>query len=111
MATEVNVVVGVYAGEYGEPIILTMVDDDGAAIDISGYSSTKTIVLRSPDQLKKVTLTGSFTTDGTDGKVQGTPTTGQIDREGDWEGQVSLSTGSAVAKSWVFTMPVGEGIA
>lgn len=111
MAT-VNVVTGVVAGEFGLPIIITLVSESGTAEDVSSYDSTKEIILVPEDRTKTVTLTGSFTVDGTDGRVQGTPVSGDIDRPGKWQGQVNLTktTGTIKAKSFVFEMPVEKSL-
>lgn len=112
MATETNKLEGLFVGEFGDIITITLVDDDNVAVDISSYTGTITVKAISPDELKTVSWTGAFSTDGTDGKVKFTPADGDIDREGDWKAQVKLTISTTnVAKSYVFTMSVGRGIA
>lgn len=104
--TTVNVVTGVVAGEYGLPIIITLVDEDGTAVDVSSYDTTKEIILVDEFATKTVTLTGSFVSDGTNGQVQGTPANGDINRPGKWRGQVNLNKSGVLAKSFIFEMEV-----
>lgn len=54
--------------QVGLTIEITVKDENDAVYDISS-ATTKNVLLRRPDGTL-VTLTGSFTTDGTDGKVQ-----------------------------------------
>jgi len=107
---QINILNGVFVGEYGDPIIFTMVDEDGTAVDISSYTAM-TVSVRSPDELKDVDWTGSFITDGSDGQLQITPSNGDIDRVGVWKGQIKLTKSGVVSKSYIFTMDVGEDIA
>lgn len=105
--TLVNKLLGVKVFEYGNTITLTMVNSSGVAVDISTYTTAKTVTLQSPDHTKIVTCTGSFSgNNGTDGVITFSPASGDIDREGDWTGQVELESGSARAMSDVFTISV-----
>lgn len=110
MTTEINKVAGVYVGEYGDPIILTLINN-GVVQDVSAYSTSQAVRLLSPDELKELTYVASFVTDGSDGKVQFTPANGDIDREGKWTGQVILNAAAAQARSKIFTVIVGRGLA
>lgn len=105
--TIVNKLLGVKVGEYGNTITLTLVNDAGTAVDISAFTTAKTVTLESPDHIKKVTCTGSFSgNNGTDGVITFAPASGDIDREGDWTGQVELEAASARALSDIFTISV-----
>ena len=109
--TEVNKLPGVVVGEYGNTITLTIVDADNVAVDISSYSTSKIVTLRSPDHLKVVTATGSFSgSGGTDGVITFSPATGDIDRAGTWVGQVKLEGATKLAFSEVFTIEVEKRI-
>lgn len=107
---EINVITGVVVGQYGEAIQMKVVDKNGNAIDISGYTGTKTLLVRSPDHLKELSWSASFVTDGTNGQFQVTPTSGDIDRPGDWEATLSLASGSAVAKTVPFIIKVDRSM-
>lgn len=109
MAT-VNLLTDVYVGEYGDAIIITLIDDDGVPVDVSAYTSAKTLRARTPDALKSVNWTISFVNTGADGLIRFTPASGDIDRAGDWECQAELTTGTAVKKSYPFIMRVLKGI-
>jgi hypothetical protein len=109
MAT-VNLLTDVYVGEYGDAIIVTLIDDDGNPEDVSAYTSTKTLHARSPDAQKSVNWTVTFVNTGADGVVQFTPAQGDIDRHGDWEAQFELTTAGSSKKSFPFVMRVGKGV-
>jgi len=102
-----NLIENVIVGEYGYPVFLHLIDENSDNVDISIYDSYS-VILRSPDDLKTVTLTGTLFSDGTDGKLYFTLTSGDIDREGTWKGMVKLTDNSpsAVAKSHVFDIKV-----
>jgi len=107
----VNQIDGISVGEYGEDITLTVTNEDGGALDLSAYTGTNEVVLLSPDQLKSITRTTSWATDGTDGKVTFAFQSGDVDREGDWSGQVKFTATGIVAKTNIFTMTVEKAIA
>jgi len=104
---EINKVKGIVVGQYGNAVQLQVVDNDGQAVDISAYSSTKTLVLREPFTNKTLSYTATFVTDGTNGQFQFTPAAAtEIDRPGKWEGQLKLTSASAVAMTVVFEVEV-----
>jgi len=70
----------------GLDVIITDVDEDGNARDISA-ATTKDVILKSPQTNTVVTKTGTFTTDGTDGKFQYTTVEDDLDETGLWEVQ------------------------
>lgn len=74
---------------YGSTIVLTIKDQDGAVVDVSG-ASAKTITFRKPDG-SSVTKNLSFTTDGSDGKVEYTFQTGVLDTVGLWQYEVTIT--------------------
>lgn len=59
-------------------------DQDGVVVDVSG-ASTKDMIFRLPDGTASVENT-SFTGDGTDGKIEWTPTD-ELDQVGKWQRQ------------------------
>lgn len=108
--TEANLITGFNVGQYGEAIPLTIIDDYGNSVNISSYTGTKNIILQSPDSLKVITYAASFVNTGTDGNISFTPAQGDIDRSGDWNGQVTLSTASATNKTVLFIFRVGDSL-
>lgn len=59
-----------------------------AALDVSTATTTD-LIFKKPDGTK-VTQTGGFTTDGTDGKIEYTTIANDIDQIGEWKIQVYL---------------------
>ena len=104
-----NQITGFNVGQYGEAIPLTVVDINGNAINISSYTGAQ-VVLRSPDYLKTVTYTAYYTNGGTDGNLYFTPQTGDIDRRGDWLGQLVLTATGLISKTVEFTLTVGDSL-
>jgi len=72
----------------------TIKDGDGVVVDVSG-ASTKTLYFRKPDGTV-LTKSASFTTSGTDGKIQWTTIANDLDTVGDWvvQGYVVLASGT-----------------
>jgi len=103
---------GLVVGEFGKAFVLTCVDDDGDVQNISAYTGTKALYMRPPNSgEKKVSVTLSFVTDGTDGKLTGSFAANDLSRAGDWDAQVELRIGtSAVAKSIPFIASVAGAI-
>lgn len=106
MPSELNKVTGIVAGQYGEAIILTIVDSNSIPVDCSTYTTSKTITLRDPFTLKALTYAVTFVTNGADGQITFTPSSGDIDRAGTWEGQVELQSGTGRAVTQLFTVEV-----
>lgn len=84
-----------HIGDIGTVITLTIVDQDGTAVDVS-TATTKEIHLQPPsgDAVQK---TASFTTDGSDGKIYyTTASASDLNVAGTWEAQayVVLSGGN-----------------
>lgn len=107
---ETGVIKGLVVGQYGDPLILTVCDEDATALDISGYSTSQVVNLRSPDNLKTVSVTAAFQSTGSDGKITFTPGDGDIDRPGNWTGQIVLSGASKVIKTSKFTVVVEAAV-
>jgi len=107
---ETGVIRGLVVGQYGDPILWTVCDSDGVAVDISGYSSSQVVNLRSPDNLKTVSFTAAFQSTGSDGKITFTPVDGNIDRPGNWTGQIVLTGASKVLKTAKFTVVVDAAV-
>lgn len=110
MASIANVLKDIYVGDYGLTITITFKDADGNVQDVSGYTTSKLVYAISPDGRKIVTSTASFATDGTDGKITFAFSSGDIDRDGTWEGQAVLTSGTAVVHSKPFEIIVEKRI-
>ena len=89
------------------------VKDKGAAKDVSGYTTEKSVWLRKPSQTAvtatKFTLTNS--SDGTDGKVQYKCATADLDVKGEWESQVYIEnpSGDKFSSDWI-PFPVKDNL-
>ena len=76
-------------GDTGIIITFTVYDEDGTTPwDLSGAATTKELILGPPVGSAKV-YDASFTTDGTDGKLQYATVDGDIDVAGIWKIQAS----------------------
>lgn len=104
-------VTGIVKGQYGTAITIYIVDDEGTAIDISTYTGTKQVILRSPDAKKTVTLTASFVGTGSTGGLTFTPASGDLNYAGTWVGQVVLPKTSVVDYSAPFEFIVEKRVA
>ncbi len=72
-------------GAIGTKIRLTLRDQDGNVVDLSG-ATTKRLDFQKPDRTS-VSKTAAFHTDGTDGKIQYSTESGFLDLPGDWKVQ------------------------
>ena len=83
-----------HVDDYGTPFTLTIYDYKGSVLDLSN-SLTRQIIFIKPDN-STVTTTGSFVTDGTDGKIRYTSASGLLDTAGDWgiQGKIVFANGS-----------------
>ena len=86
----------VHNGDIGTIFRLTIVNTAGTAIDVS-TAVTKYIYFQDPTGAK-VQKTAAFTTDGTDGKIQYTSVSGDIDMVGTWQVQGYVET--LLGKFW-----------
>ena len=109
--TNIGLVRGVSVGSWGQTIIVTLQDLSGVVQNVSTYTGTKSAVAISPDGAKRVSATVSFSTDGSDGLVQWTWASGDIDRPGNWTLQISLNKTTARIKTFIAKMPVIAGLA
>lgn len=93
---------GFVAGEFGKTNTITLKDFSGRAQNVSAYT-TKQVIFRSPDGKKTITCTGAFATDGSDGMVTWSFSSGApLDRQGLWESQVVLTASGKELRSYVF---------
>lgn len=89
----------IISGDYGQVIQLTVLDTDtGAAGDVSGYTTSQSMVFKDPDGNEE-TKVAAFVTDGSDGLVDYTLVDGDIDERGNWNVRVILTSAVAVLTS------------
>ena len=94
-------------GDYGATFEDTILDN-GVAEDIS-TATTLQFIFEKPDGTL-ATKTGSFTTDGTDGKMQYTIESGLLDSAGVWQYQTYVVTLTRVWKSEIVSFFVEDVI-
>ena len=82
----------IHNADIGTIFRLTIVDTAGAAINVS-MATVKYIYFQKPDGTKKK-KTAAFYTDGSDGKIQYTTVSGDIDQAGLWQVQGYVETSS-----------------
>lgn len=83
----------VHKNDVGTTFILTIKDQDEAVVDVSS-ASTKQVLFQGPNN-KKVAQTASFTTDGTDGKIEYSLQSGDIPMVGTWKVQGKVVVGGS----------------
>jgi len=89
--------------------VFTITIKDGAdAVDIS-TATTKNIVFKQPDKTL-VTQSGSFVTDGTDGKIQYTTVSGDLADAGNWSLQAEIVITSGEWSSDIYGFEVHKNL-
>jgi len=94
----------IHVGDVGTVFRLTITENDEVTVvDVSG-ATVKRLIFRSRSGVSR-SRNASFTTDGTDGKIEYRTAAGDIDEAGRWwvQGYVELATGGkyySVAKSF-----------
>jgi hypothetical protein len=78
-------------------VFKVLIKDGSSVVDVS-TASTKELIFLKPD-CTKVTQTASFFTDGSDGYIQYTSVSGDIDLAGVWKLQAHLVIGGLDVKS------------
>ena len=97
-------------GDYGFAIVLTLTDATGTAVNIS-TATTKSYNIRKPDQTVS-TVTATFVSDGSEGKLTWTVTTGFFTLAGEYQIEAYVTDGSTYAKrSSLATISVGLAVA
>ena len=91
--------------DVGTTIILTL-KEDGDIVDISS-ASPKRIEIRKPSGTV-VAKTGSFVTNGSDGKLLCTVSAGDLDEIGPYKAAMSLTLGTWVGRSSSLSFRVEE---
>lgn len=96
------------AGSYGQAAVIT-VQEDGAALDISAFT-TQVAILEAPDGTL-VSLAAAFSTDGTDGLVTFTFAAGNLHEPGRWKLQINLSNATQDIRTDSLEFIVSERLA
>lgn len=94
----------VHNADIGTIFRLTIVDTAGTAIDVS-TAAVKYVYFQKPDGTKKK-KTAAFYTDGSDGIIQYTSVSGDIDQTGLWQvqGYVETSDGKFFTQKTTFSV-------
>ena len=103
-----NVLDGLFVGDHGFTITITLEDEDGNAQNVSSYSGSQIVDLISPDGRKVVSCLGTYTSGGTDGVLTFSLADGDLDRDGIWKAQVTLNAATKTRRSVVFDVIVGK---
>ena len=82
----------IHVGDIGTVFELTIMDGP-SVVDISLATLANCIILKAPDD-GKLTKTGVFVTDGTDGKVKYTTVANDLDEAGSWSIQAKIVLGT-----------------
>ncbi len=97
----------IHVGDIGTIFEVT-VKDGASAVDISS-ATTKDLIFTSPGGTA-TTRAGSFKTDGTDGILQYTTLTGNIDEVGTWQIQASVVVTLGTFKSDIALFEVHKNL-
>ena len=98
---------GFVAGEFGKTNVITLKDFDGAVQNVSAYTTSKQVICRSEDGRKTITATGSYVTDGSDGKLSWSFSSGDpLDRPGLWQLQCVVTKSGGELRSYIADMEV-----
>lgn len=92
----------IHVGDIGTQFIITVTDN--TAVDIS-TATTKQFIFKKPDGTK-LTVSASFYSDGTDGKLTYTTVDGDIDIAGTWKLQTLVVISDGTFYSDVTTFKV-----
>jgi hypothetical protein len=86
----------IHVGDIGTELVVVIVDENGAAVDVSNVSNTLTIYLKKPGAAGAVlTKSASLDTTGTNGKIKWVTIAGDLDIDGLWtiQGYVQMVGG------------------
>lgn len=97
-------------GHIGAVIRRTILSNiTGSALDVS-TATAKTLKIERPDGTV-LSKTASFTTDGTDGQLEYSTISGDLDQPGEWRGQFYLEFGATQAfHTDQFPLPIGSNL-
>lgn len=94
--------------DVGVVFLITVVDQAGAAVDLSG-ATTISFIFQKPDDTLLVG-TGTLATDGTDGKIQYEAEAGDLDVAGTWRYQTHVVIGGLSLYSTVIKFKVLQNL-
>lgn len=95
-------------GDIGTVFQATIKDETGAVVNVSGASS-KVIKFKKSDG-STVSKTASYTTDGTDGKIEYTIQSGDLNMAGDWQAEAIVTVGANTWSSTIHDFRVGVAL-
>jgi hypothetical protein len=88
---------GIVNGNYGQTIQLTIKDiDTDTAADVSAYSTAQKVQLKDPSGNTADHAGAAFNSDGSDGLLDYTTASGDIDEAGTWAIRTHITSASAV---------------
>ena len=100
----------IVSGDYGQTIILTIIDTDtDAAANVSAYITTIQVQISDPAG-NTATKTATYVSDGSDGQVKYTIASGDIDEVGSWRIRAKVTSASAVLSSVWQSFTVREAV-
>ncbi len=101
--------VGIVSGQYGVAVPITIVDEDGLAVDITAYTSI-IVKMVSFDTRTTLSFTASIVS-ATAGVISFTPSSSNtFDRDGVWTGQIEFSDTGILAITPLFKVNVDNKI-
>ncbi len=106
--TQTAIVEEIHKGDIGTVIEITL-KNGATPVDISG-ATTKSIKLKKPVSATVLTKAAAFTTDGTDGKLQHTTISGDLDEVGVWEVQAYVVLAGGTWSSNIVDMSVFDNV-
>ena len=107
MATAITAITDSRKDDAGTVIEVTITDAAGVVLDISD-ATTRELIFRRPYTTARAPKAATFTTEGTDGKIQYTTVVTDLDVPGTWEVQAHIITPSGNWRSTVKTFTVGD---
>ncbi len=107
--SEIVIIEEVHQEDIGTIIEVT-VKNGSVVVDISA-ATTLSIFLKKPVSATVLTKTGVLTTDGTDGKMQYTTISGDLDEEGVWQIQGYVVTAAGEWRTNIKDMSVFSNLA
>jgi hypothetical protein len=87
----------IHLGDIGTEFQVRILDENKAVVNVAS-ATTKSIIFRKPSG-SKVVKSASFVTDGRDGYIMYTATSGDINEKGLWKIQGQVAFGSNVLNS------------
>jgi hypothetical protein len=90
-------------------VVELTVQQKGTVVDISSASATKQIIFKKPDA-STITKNATFTTSGSDGKLQYITIAGDLDQVGDWQAQAYVIMSGFTGKTSPITFTVSDNL-